>query len=446
MRLRPTSMRHFGTSDLADPSVRHSNTAIAKFKMRSIAGANQLFLGLLITTVLLAGCNSVRSTNPDVAAADSLVNAAVDTGLVPGAVLLITINGRLVHREAYGSGERYDFDGSEIAKPIPMTTEHVFDLASLTKSFSTSLALMKLVDDGLVNLEAPVKTYLPLFSGPAKDSVTVRHLLAHTSGLYQWKPVYYHAASSSEAYRYISELPLEGHVGSQRQYSDLGYMLLGYLVETVSGQPLDELVASAIFQPLQLQATGYNPTGNPRFRARGYAATSRGNPFERRMVADDDFGYVCQEDVEAFQGWRQYSLIGEVNDGNAFYANGGVAGHAGLFSTATDLSVLLRMLTNRGDVRGQQLISKGTIDAFLTKDSFGHGLGWFMSANSLPVDNLPEASFGHTGFTGTYAIAMPAVGVSIVLLTNRQHAGVDSTGRYPDISNLRRKVSELFVN
>ena len=398
-----------------------------------------------VLLLLSTGCRHVIGPDPAVSIADSTVAAAVDSGVVPGAVLLIARDGVVVHLKAYGYASEYSFDGSRLVSPVPMTTETMFDLASLTKAFGTTFAIMKLVDECRVDLDAPVRTYLPLFTGASKDSVTVRHLLAHSSGLYQWKPLYYHARTNDETYRYIAELPLERPVGKQRRYSDLGFMLLGYIVEHVTGQPLDSYLEDSLYSPLRLQATSFNPKNQARFSTRRFAATSHGNPFERRMVADDNFGYVCDEDVNDFGDWRQYVLDGEVNDGNAWYANNGVAGHAGLFSTATDLNVLLKLLVNRGALQGEALISGATIDRFLTKDEFGHGLGWFMSANSLPAENLPEGSFGHTGFTGTYAIAMPAIGVNLVLLTNRQNGGVDSSGRYPDLTPLRRAVTEAFV-
>ncbi len=163
------------------------------------------------------------------------------------------------------------------------------------------------------------------------------------------------------------------------------------------------------------------------------------------MVADDDFGYLCDEDPEAFTPWRDYVLAGEVNDGNAYHAHGGLAGHAGLFSTASDLQVLLDLLLNKGVYTGRRLLSEEVVETFLTKDRFGHGLGWAMSTDVIPVDDLPEGTFGHTGFTGTYAVAVPAYGLSIILLTNRQNVGVDASGYYNSVTPLRRSITELMI-
>ena len=249
------------------------------------------------------------------AAVDSLLEADVAAGRVPGAVLLAVRGDEVLRHRAYGYARRFGPDGQPLPGPEPMTTAHVFDLASVTKVAATTLALMRLADGGKVDVDAPVNRYLPGFRGPGKDSVTVRHLLTHTSGLPPWEPVYYHARTPAAARAYVEQLPLDAPVGRQRRYSDLGFMLLGYLIETVSGRPLDAFVAEEVYALLGLRHTAFVP------RARGlgpFAATSHGNPFERRMVADDAFGYVCDEDPDAFQGWRVHTLDGEVNDGNAF--------------------------------------------------------------------------------------------------------------------------------
>ncbi len=374
---------------------------------------------------------------------DSVLQGAVADGVVPGAVALISVGGEVEFLEAYGFAELRTFDGNTLAEPVRMTTADVFDLASLTKVFATTYAMMLLVDRGDVDLEAAVNTYLPDFRGPSKDSITVTMLLRHTSGLAQWEPTYYHAANADDAYAHIRDLPLLFPVGKQRKYSDLGFQILGRIVEKVSGESLDAFAKSEMYAPLGLDHTGYRPTGAPA-GARRFVATSHGNPFERRMVADDNFGYVCDEDPESFVGWRNRVLVGEVNDGNAYHAFGGAAGHAGLFAPADELRVLLDALVNRQPVRASHAVpSRDTIERFLTPDAHGGGLGWIMSADLLPVPAgalLPSGSFGHTGFTGTFALGIPARGVSVILLTNRQHLGVNADGRYNDLSELRRSV------
>ncbi len=373
---------------------------------------------------------------------DSTIQAAVDQEVIPGAVVLIAKDGRTFHKKAFGFAQKAEFGGRRMDPPLPMTTGHVFDLASLTKVFATTFGIMLLVDRGLVDLDAPVATYLPACRGGSKDSVTVRHLLSHTGGLAPWKPVYFHARAAREAAAYISGLPLSYPVGTQRVYSDLGFMLLGYLIEAVGGRPLDRFLEEELYEPLELRSTTFNPrsTGQTTF-----AATSHGNPYEYKMVDDDAFGYRCDENVEDFTDWRRYMLLGEVNDGNAFYAHGGVAGHAGLFSTASDLQVLLELLIGKGTIDGRRFIGEEVVERFLTADAFGNGLGWAMAPQVLGLRSIPEGGFGHTGFTGTYALAVPSAGLSLILLTNRQNGGVLEDGTYPNVTQVRRAVVEIVL-
>ena len=373
---------------------------------------------------------------------DSLVNAAILDSIIPGAVLSIFVENQEVYQKAYGWAASQDFGGSRLDEPESMTTDHLFDLASLTKVFATTMAVMKLVNDKKINLADPIALYLPFCQKPQLEDITVRHLLTHTSGLAPWQPLYYHASTSEETYAYICSLPLATEVGAERHYSDLGFMLLGYMIEEVSGMSLQNYLLENIYDPLGLSKTLFLPQ-DPTFK---FAATSHGNPFERKMVEDPDFGFKCDENPNDFTEWRHRILIGEVNDGNAYHANEGIAGHAGLFSTAHELQQLMQLLLKQGRSSAPHILDEKTINKFLTKDTFGHGLGWAMSANTIPVSNLPEGAFGHTGFTGTFALGLPDRNASIILLTNRQHLGVNEEGYYPSVTNLRRAVSEYFID
>jgi CubicO group peptidase (beta-lactamase class C family) len=164
------------------------------------------------------------------------------------------------------------------------------------------------------------------------------------------------------------------------------------------------------------------------------------------MVYDDDFGYTVDVDPEAWDGWRDYVLRGEVNDGNAFHTHSGVAGHAGLFSTAEELYRLASLLLTAGRYNEMQLFTADTIGTFLTLDRFGHGLGFMMDAGSLHAAELPDGSFGHTGFTGTNFVIIPEKDLIIILLTNRQHFGVDEDGYYPDLRELRSGVIKVIID
>jgi CubicO group peptidase (beta-lactamase class C family) len=157
------------------------------------------------------------------------------------------------------------------------------------------------------------------------------------------------------------------------------------------------------------------------------------------MVYDSTFGYRYRGDPTKWNGWRHYALAGEVNDGNAWHANGGVAGHAGLFSTGADLRVLLDLLNAGGTFGGRRYLRRETVALFLTRDRFDNYLGWMLPRG------LPEGSFMHTGFTGTYVLGVPRHGLSIVLLTNRQNMGTDERGYFPNIAPLQEAVSRTIV-
>ena len=401
---------------------------------------------LFATTVgclVISGCAHAPAGAPapdpalarGITVADSLIESSVGT-LIPGAVFLVARDGRIVHERAFGYAQLNDYEGHRLASPPVMRTSTMFDLASVTKVMATTMATMLLVSRGRVDLDASVSRYLPDFRGPHLDSITVRNLLQHSAGLVQWQPLYYHAANSAQTYGVIRDMPLQWGVGDARHYSDLGFMLVGYVVERVSGQSLDAFLDAELYRPLGLRSTTFNP------KAHGFsefAATEQGNVYERHMVYDSTFGYRYLGDPMAWNGWRQRVLIGEVDDGNSYYANGGVAGHAGLFSTAADLRVLIDLLNNRGNYGGRQFIRPEIVDAFLTRDKYENYLGW------QAPSSLPPGSFSHTGFTGTYVAGVPRYKLSIVLLTNRQNMGTNPKGYFPDVGPLQQAVSRAIV-
>ena len=367
--------------------------------------------------------------------ADSLIAASVGK-LYPGAVFLVSRYGMLYEDRAFGYAQLNDYEGRPLASPPPMTRETMFDLASVTKVMGTTMGVMRLVDEGRVDLDAPVYRYLPDFRDVHKDSITVRHLLNHSAGLVQWQPLYYHAASEREAYRVIRDMPLQWGVGAGRHYSDFSFMLLGYILERVSGQRLDVFLDSTIYRPLGLDSTTFVPR---RHGFTKFAVTEQGNVYERHMVYDSTFGYRYPGDPTVWNGWRHHVLDGEVDDGNSFYAHGGIAGHAGLFSTAGQLRVLMDMLVNGGAAR-TRILNADVIHRFLTRDRYDNYLGWMRSPS------LPEGSFYHSGFTGTYVLGVPKFGLSVILLTNRQNMGTDAKGYFPNLAPLQDAVAKALVS
>ncbi len=370
---------------------------------------------------------------------DSILQREVDDNRIPGAVVQIKIGKHAVYQKAFGYAQKLDYNQVILEQPEKMTTGHLFDIASLTKVVGTTTAMMLLLDQGRFNIDDPVGKYIKAFDAPDKQKITIRHLLTHTSGLYEWYPMYYRASNKQEVYKLIGELPLKYHVGAERHYSDLGFTILGQLIETVSGMPLETYMEQHIFLPLAMKNTVYNPLKKDRFK--NIAATSHGNPYEKRMVHDPALGFVFKEiNPNQWSGWRNYTLTGEVNDGNAWYANAGISAAAGLFSNADDLQKLVDMLMNNGKAGERQFISEKTLTLFLTADTFNNGLGWMMDPENSFMKSGPAGTFGHTGFTGTSIAVIPEQHISVILLTNRQNMGLLPEGTYYNVNALRQKI------
>ena len=411
-----------------------------------------IFYSLIISILLLSSVSDtfcqIKSQKDFktalVSKIDSILQTKVNLDEIPGAVIEIKQGDRIISKKAYGYAQKYDYNHQLLSPPEKMTTDHLFDIASLTKVVGTTTSIMLLADRGLINTEDPVYKYIKAFNTPDKRSITIRHLLTHTAGLYEWYPLYYRASNKQESYRIIEGLPLMFPVGGQRKYSDLGFVILGEIIETVSGLPLEKFMEQNIFLPLGMNNTTFNPLKTGRFK--NIAATSHGNPYEKRMVYDSTLGFKIKEiDPVKWNGWRTYTLRGEVNDGNAWYANGGISGAAGLFSTIEDLQILVDMIRNRGKTGSVQFISVKTIESFLTKDKFSNGLGWMMDPDNSFMKNAPEGTFGHTGFTGTSITVVPKFGLSVILLINRQNTGLLSSGDYYNVNPIRLQIFNAIL-
>ena len=308
----------------------------------------------------------------------------------PGAVLAVAQHGRLLALKSFGR-----IDSSADAPPMPV--DAIFDLASLTKVIGTTTAAEILYDRHELDLDAPVVRYLPEFAGtPGHDGITVRHLLSHSSGLQSADGVWKSAKDRQDLLRQIYATPTLTPPGTVFAYRDTNIILLGEIVQRLSGQPLDRFLAREVFGPLGMKDTGFRPSS---------ALLPRIAPTEQ----DDTF--------------RHMLVRGVVHDENA-YMMGGVAGHAGLFSTARDLSTLAQLYLNHGSYRGKRLIRASTIALFETPQNMPTGssraLGWDMPTPggfSGPLAS-PRAII-HTGFTGTSIYIDPDRDAFVVLLTNR---------------------------
>jgi CubicO group peptidase (beta-lactamase class C family) len=329
-------------------------------------------------------------------AINRVVLRGIAAGGYPGAAVVVGRNGATVVERGFG---RLSW-GSNTPHVSPDLT--IYDLASLTKVVGTTTAIMVLYDQGRIALDVPVTAYLPAFTGGYKDSVTVRQLLAHRSGLPAGRDLWRLALTPDEARRYVLDTPLECRPGECYIYSDLGADVLGMIVEAVSGERLDVFLDEHVFQRLGMNDTFFRPADSLKARV---APTELTPP-------------------------RGYPLQGEVHDENA-YALGGVAGHAGLFSTASDLAVFAQMMLNGGEYNGTRIVGDSTVALFTRRFAAGtRALGWDTCGGSDGESGsggscgryLGPHAYGHTGFTGTSLWIDPDRKMFVILLTNRVHA------------------------
>jgi uncharacterized protein YbbC (DUF1343 family)/CubicO group peptidase (beta-lactamase class C family) len=336
---------------------------------------------------------------------DSIVEKAVAEGNIPGAVLLIGHDGRVVHRKAFGSRS---------LEPVrePMTTDTIFDLASLTKCIATATSVMKLVEQGRIRLGDSVSIYLPDFAQNGKKDITIRDLMTHYSGLPPDLDLKSQWSGREAAYQMaMREKPINPP-GSQFVYSDINFETLGFLVEKITGQPLNEYASANIFAPLGMKNTRFLPPKN----------------WDARIAP-------TQYDEQGRM------LRGIVHDPSA-RRMGGVAGHAGLFSTADDLALFAEDFLSGFTVLSRSAIAKMTSPQQPPNAAVLRGLGWDIDSpfSTNRGELLPVGSFGHTGFTGTSLWIDPVTDTYIVLLTNAVHPrGGKST------VSLRCKVATAVV-
>ncbi len=312
-----------------------------------------------------------------------------------------------------------------------------FDLASVTK-IVTTLAIMRLRAEGALDLDAPVHALVPGFSGGAKDAVTVRLLLLHRAGLWEWWPLYADAADGpavrsdpAAAVARAAALPLRHRPGAGRHYSDLGFQLLGAIVSRAHGSDLPATIADLVTGPLGLRHTGFGPLDPGRT---DIAVTSEGDQWERRMIATGEPYPV--PGARAPSGSRTHWLRGEANDGNAHHAFGGAAGHAGIFATAGDVARMGTVMFGGHPGWPPEVVAEF---AAAGPDP-GQALGWRRDDVGLP--NGTRVPFlGHPGFTGTELSVSPVRGLAWALLTNRLHP----TSTPVDVSALRAHVARLVL-
>jgi CubicO group peptidase (beta-lactamase class C family) len=366
-----------------------------------------------------------QTTNPE-NSISALLNERIAAGDFPSAVYLIAERGAVVFAEALGNA---------VVEPqnIAATLDTVYDLASLTKPLITGLLCARRVESGELKLADPVSRYLPEFARTDQQTITIGRLLTHTSGLPAWRPLYILAGGEPErTISAIANLDLEYEPGTRVIYSDLGFILLGCLLQGLTGRSLVELAQTEIFTPLSLGHTFFNPQ---QAMQTGIAACETGNSYERetcRSIAGGDY-----------KNWREELIWGQVHDGNAYFL-GGAAGHAGLFSNARETLALARQFV----ATQTKLLKPATCELFRKNLTPGleeaRSFSWQLAEtkDSAAGLDLPRDSFGHSGFTGTSCWTDPSHERVFILLTNRTHARALP---FANINSVRRQFHSLGV-
>src|SRR5438270_852230 len=400
------------------------------------------FLGIRAAVLLLIGAitapslsinlpqsipASVGMSAERLARIDSVIRESIEKKELPGAVVLVARHGRVVWRKAYGA---------RAVEPQreAMTTDTIFDLASLTKVVATTSSIMILIEQGKVRLSDSLVRFIPEMKGGGRDAITIEELLTHMTGFAPDFDLRERWIGYDEAIKRLSREPLRSQPGTRFVYSDINYIALGEVVHRASGLMLDEFAKQNIFAPLGMRDTGFRPEAKLRARIA---------PTEKRR---SQMNYLGDTGADAGPEAEQW-LRGQVHDPTSFRM-GGVAGHAGLFSTADDLAIFCQMLLKGGVFNGVRILGPMTI-AMMTRphvvaeNGSARGLGWDIatSFSANKGDLFPLGSFGHTGFTGTSIWIDPASDTFVIFLSNRVHP--DGKG---DVGPLRGRVASIVAS
>ena len=359
-----------------------------------------------VTTLTRAKPSEVGMRDDLGSTLDSLMRVALAEHVAPGASLAVGRHGRIVYMESFG---RLD-----TASASPAVDENsIYDMASLTKVIATTTAAMILEEQGLLDLDRTVASYVPEFNAPDKATITVRHIVTHSGGLEAFAPLYRQFKGREQYLEQINLRPLKSLPGTATVYSDWDLILTQLIIEKITGQTLDRFVAERIFTPLGMAST---------------------------MFAPDSAAFWTRIAPTEIDSARGGLVRGKVHDENA-WAIGGVAGHAGLFSSARDLTVFAQTLLNGGEYNGVRILKPATLARWTAPQSrtSSRALGWDTpSTNSSSGNYFSPRSFGHTGFTGTSIWIDPERGLFVILLTNRVNPKRDNQRHVP----LRRAVAD----
>lgn len=344
---------------------------------------------------------------------DEAVNESIANGDCPGAVVCVLSKGQTVYLKSFGHKRLQP-------EKVELKTDAIFDLASLTKPVATATAVMILIEQGKLRPSDRVSTHWPEFAANGKELVTVEQCLIHTTGLTADNTIADYADGKKTAIEKIAGLKLEAPPGTRFRYSDVGFIVLGELVERISGQPLDRFVAQEVFSPLGMKDTGYNPDKSQWGRI-APTGNRQGKP-----------------------------IVGVVHDPRA-HAMDGVAGHAGLFSTAEDLAKYCNMLLGGGSYQGKRILSPLTVRMMTepielpvrSEQPLARSRGWDVNTGftSQRGELFPAGTgYGHTGFTGTSIWIDPPSETVVIILTSRLHPNDKG-----NVVGLRRKIGTLLA-
>jgi len=375
-----------------------------------------LILILLSSGTIIAVCNNFyqdknfQAGDDKFAKIDSIIVHAIKDSAFPGAVVLVSKVAEIIYEKGFGH-----FTYDESSPKVKTTT--IYDLASLTKIIATTTAAMICIDRNLFKLDDPVYKYIPGFSENGKENILIKNLLLHNSGLPAWKKFYDKNLGTESIINNIYSIKPEYSAGTKTVYSDLGIIVLGKLIEKVAEKKLDEFCEDEIFLPLNMNKTFFNPPNSVNYK-------------------------IPPTEIDDY--WRNKLVQGEVHDETSSLL-GGVAGHAGLFSTAKDLSKLCQMMLDEGKYNGTQFIKPETIKLFMKRFSpeSTRALGWDTKSvtRSSAGNKFSKTSFGHTGFTGTSIWIDPERKLFVVFLTNRVYPSRENK----KIINVRPKLHNAVI-
>ncbi|MFV0536060.1 MAG: serine hydrolase domain-containing protein [Dysgonomonas sp.] len=387
---------------------------------------------VILLFLLIIGCGITQAQLPNInpkkvgldknklTSVDNVILESIQKGEIPGAVLAVVRHKKIAYLKAYGNKQVYP-------DTIAMTTNTVFDLASLSKSVSTAISTMILLERGQIRLRDNVSIYIPDFQpwidpeSGKKKNIRIIDLLTHTSGLPSYASVEalkkeYTMPNPDGLITYISKVKRNNEPSTVFDYSCLNFITLQRIIETVSGMSLQDFAKQNIFGPLAMLHTDYNPTG-------------------------ETLSWVAPTQKQADGS----VLKGKVHDPLAGIVNGGVSGNAGIFSNAQDLSILSAMLLNNGEIKGVRILSPLTVKVMRSVprgfEKFGRALGWDVySGYASDGDLFDVSAYGHTGYTGTSITLDPESDTAVILLTNRVHP--EDKGA---VSRLREVVANVVA-